>query len=311
MTDRATATSGPRAPSPRWRCCPGRRRTTGSTCRSGRWTPRWTRCGAARSTPRWCRSRTPSRAGCRRRSTRWPRGDPLVVIGEVNVPDHLRARCAGRYAARGRPRGRHPLARLGAGPRLDGRDTCRGATYVPTLSTAAAAAGLARARSSRPTTRRCARRSPRPTTGSRCSPSDIGDRAGAVTRFVLVARPGLAARADRRRQDDGHALPARRPGRRAARAARAVRGARHQHDPARVAPDQGLARLLLLLDRLRGPRPRRARRRGAHGAQAGVRRGALPRVLPARGRRRCTRGRAAHRRRGLQRGARDWLEPAP
>ena len=116
-------------------------------------------------------------------------GDPLVVIGEVNVPITF------VLAARGGM----PLADVHAvGTHSHAWAQVRGwmdrhlpdATYVPTLSTAAAAAGLGSGEG------------PQGYDAAVCAPvaaanhglevlaEDIGDRAGAVTRFVLVARPG-------------------------------------------------------------------------------------------------------------------------
>ena len=136
-------------------------------------------------------------------------GEPLVVIGEVLVPITFVLVRAGRYAARPGPHRRHPLARVGPGARLDGRSTCPTREYVPTLSTAASAAALAAGRGR--STPGCAPPSPRSNEGLEVLAEDIGDNAAAVTRFVLVARPGHAARADRRRQDHRRALPARGP----------------------------------------------------------------------------------------------------
>ena len=64
------------------------------------------------------------------------------------------------------------------------------AAYVPTLSTAAAAAGAEERRRRRHTRRRCAHRSAAANHGLEVLADDIGDNASAVTRFVLVARPG-------------------------------------------------------------------------------------------------------------------------
>ena len=230
-------------------------------------------------------------------------GEPLVVVGEVLVPiTFVLAAPAGIGLAR-RARRRHALARLGPGARLDGRAPA-GRGVRPDAVDRRRRRGPGAGRRSPTTPAVCAPAAAR-LHGLEVLAEDIGDMQAAVTRFVLVARPGRAARAHRRRQDDRRALPARRPRRWAARAARAVRGARRQHDPARVAPDQGVDGVLLLLHRPRGPRARRAGRRGAHGAAAHLRRGALPRVLPA-GRPAAGEHRAAHERRRLRRGP-DWL----
>ena len=165
-------------------------------------------------------------------------GEPLVVVGEVLVPiTFVLAAPAGTPLASIRAVGTHPHAwaqvRGWMGEHLPD------ATYVPALSTAAGAAGLAAGDASYD--------------AAVCAPvaahdhglavlaEGIGDNASAVTRFVLVSRPGRRARADRRRQDDRRALPARRPPGRPARAARAVRRPRGQHDPAGVAADGGVA----------------------------------------------------------------------
>ncbi|EAQ00872.1 prephenate dehydratase [Janibacter sp. HTCC2649] len=115
-------------------------------------------------------------------------GDPLVVIGEVNVPITF------VLAARTRM----PLADITAvGTHSHAWAQVRGymdanlpsATYVPTLSTAAAAAGLAGDVEQGYDAAVCA-----PVAaanhGLEVLAEDIGDRLGAVTRFVLVARPG-------------------------------------------------------------------------------------------------------------------------
>lgn len=120
-------------------------------------------------------------------------GDPLVVTGEVNVPiTFVLAARAGMPLADVRSVGTHSHAWAQVRGWMDAN--LPAATYVPTLSTAAAAAGLGDAGGS---------------DGERaaydaavCAPvaatnhgltmlaTDIGDRVGAVTRFVLVARPG-------------------------------------------------------------------------------------------------------------------------
>ena len=145
------------------------------------------------------------------------------------APAHARATCAPSAPTRTR------------GPRCAAgwASTCRMPCTCPTLSTAAAAAGSRAG----PAGLRRRGRAPRAAArlhGLEVLADGIGDMQAAVTRFVLVARPGALPRADRRRQDDRRAVPARRPRRRPARAARAVRRPRHQHDPARVAPDQGV-----------------------------------------------------------------------
>ena len=114
-------------------------------------------------------------------------GDPLVVVGEQVVPiTFVLAAPAGMALAEIRTVSTHPHAwaqvRTWMATHLPGAD------YLPAASTAAAAAGLAGERSAYQ--------------GAVCAPGaaanhgltvlqeDIGDNRGAVTRFVLVARPG-------------------------------------------------------------------------------------------------------------------------
>ncbi|HEX7537706.1 MAG TPA: prephenate dehydratase [Dermatophilaceae bacterium] len=114
-------------------------------------------------------------------------GDPLVVVAEQVVPiTFVLAAPAGMTLAGIRAVSTHPHAwaqvRAWMGSHLPGVE------YLPGASTAAAAAGLAG-------------ESP-PYQGAVCAPvaaanhgltvleEDIGDNSGAVTRFVLVARPG-------------------------------------------------------------------------------------------------------------------------
>ncbi len=115
-------------------------------------------------------------------------GDPLLVVGEVLVP--VTFVLAARTGM--------PLGRVRAvGTHSHGWAQVRGwmgrhlpdAVYVPTLSTAAAAAGLA---GEEPVTYDAAVCAPVAASmhGLAVLAEDIGDRTGAVTRFVLVARPG-------------------------------------------------------------------------------------------------------------------------
>ena len=184
-------------------------------------------------------------------------GEPLVVVGEVLVPiTFVLAAPAGIGLRDVRAVGTHSHA--WAQVRGWMADTLPDAVYVPTLSTAAAAEGL--------------EHGPQPYDAAVCAPAaarlhglevlaeDIGDLQAAVTRFVLVARPGRLPGPHGRGQDDRRAVPAGGPRRRAPRAARAVRRARYQPDPPGVAADQGLHGVLLLLHRPRGARSRRAHR---------------------------------------------------
>ena len=114
-------------------------------------------------------------------------GEPLVVVGEVLVPiTFVLAAPAGIGLRDVRAVGTHSHA--WAQVRGWMADTLPDAVYVPTLSTAAAAEGL--------------EHGPQPYDAAVCAPAaarlhglevlaeDIGDLQAAVTRFVLVARPG-------------------------------------------------------------------------------------------------------------------------
>ena len=79
---------------------------------------------------------------------------------------------------------------------------------------------------------------------------DIADHVGAVTRFVLLARPLPPPPRDRQRPHDPGRVPARGPLRCAAGDPDRVRHARGQPDPDRVAPDQGGPGPVLLQHRL-------------------------------------------------------------
>ncbi|GAA1975623.1 prephenate dehydratase [Terrabacter lapilli] len=115
-------------------------------------------------------------------------GEPLVVIGEVLVPITF-VLCArpGMPLARVRTVGTHSHAwaqvRGWMGRHLPD------AVYVPTLSTAASAAALGRAAEAMFDAGVCAPVAARDE-GLAILAEDIGDNSSAVTRFVLVARPG-------------------------------------------------------------------------------------------------------------------------
>ena len=132
---------------------------------------------------------------------------------------------------------------------------------------------------------------------------DVHDRSNAMTRFVEVGAARLAARADRGRPDLAGRVPRRRPRGRADGDPHRVRRARDQpvHDP--VPADRRRAWQLLLLHRLRGAHRRRPRRRGDDGRAPGLRRGPVPRQLPAQ-RRGADPGPPRHVRRGVRRGGR-------
>jgi prephenate dehydratase len=116
-------------------------------------------------------------------------GDPLVVIGEVNVPiTFVLAARAGMPLADVRAVGTHSHAWAQVRGWMD--QHLPGATYVPTLSTAAAAAGLAQGEVGQGYDAAVCAPVAAANHGLEVLAKDIGDRAGAVTRFVLVARPG-------------------------------------------------------------------------------------------------------------------------
>jgi prephenate dehydratase len=115
-------------------------------------------------------------------------GDPLVVTGEVLVPiTFVLAARPGTALADVRAIGTHSHAWAQVRGWVHGH--VPDATYVPTLSTAAAAEGLAGAAPAAYQAAVCA-----PVAaanhGLEVLATDIGDNAAAVTRFVMVARPG-------------------------------------------------------------------------------------------------------------------------
>jgi len=116
-------------------------------------------------------------------------GDPLVVIGEVNVPiTFVLAARAGMPLADVRAVGTHSHAWAQVRGWMDRH--LPQATYVPTLSTAAAAAGLGQGEVEQGYDAAVCAPVAAANHGLEVLAQDIGDRAGAVTRFVLVARPG-------------------------------------------------------------------------------------------------------------------------
>jgi prephenate dehydratase len=119
-------------------------------------------------------------------------GDPLVLVGEVLVPiTFVLATRPGMPLGSVRAVGTHSHAWAQVRGWVEAHLT--GAAYVPTLSTASAAAGLAAAQDPHYDAAVCA-----PVAaeihGLEVLASDIGDVASAVTRFVLVARPGALPR---------------------------------------------------------------------------------------------------------------------
>ena len=215
-------------------------------------------------------------------------GDPLVVIGEVLVPITF-VLCArpGVPLAEVRTVGTHSHA--WAQVRGWMAQHLPDAVYVPTLSTAASAAALGAPGAVMFDAGVCAPVAARDE-GLEVLADDIGDNKAAVTRFVLVARPGTLPEptgADKTTvvlfQKEDHA-----GGLLELLEQFAVRGVNMTRLESRA--DRFGDGLLLLLHRLRGPRAGRPRRRDPHGPASGVRRRPLPRLLPAR-RRRPTRAR--------------------
>ncbi|NLX00179.1 MAG: prephenate dehydratase [Actinomycetales bacterium] len=115
-------------------------------------------------------------------------GDPLVVIGEVLVPiTFVLAAREGTSLQDVRRVGTHPHA--WAQVRRFVAEQLPEAAYVPALSTAAAAQALAED-SDAPFDASVSAPVAATTNGLTILADDIGDIKGAVTRFVLVARPG-------------------------------------------------------------------------------------------------------------------------
>ncbi len=117
-------------------------------------------------------------------------GDPLVVVAEVLVPiTFVLAVRPGTARGDVRAVGTHSHAWAQVRRWMDAE--LPDATYVPTLSTAAAAAGLVGAEGEQAAYQAavCAPVAAR-NHGLEVLAEDIGDNASAVTRFVLVARPG-------------------------------------------------------------------------------------------------------------------------
>ncbi|MGO4601899.1 prephenate dehydratase [Terrabacter sp. 2YAF2] len=115
-------------------------------------------------------------------------GEPLVVIGEVLVPITF-VLCArpGTPLDRVRTVGTHSHAWAQVRGWMSGH--LPGAEYVPTLSTAASAAALGQPGEVMFDAGVCAPVAAH-NEGLEVLAEDIGDNASAVTRFVLVARPG-------------------------------------------------------------------------------------------------------------------------
>lgn len=115
-------------------------------------------------------------------------GDPLAVIGEVLVPiTFVLAARPGVTSDDVRAVGTHPHGWAQVRGWMD--TNLPDAIHVPTLSTAASAADLAAGRIDGYQAAVCAPVAAE-ATGLAVLASDIEDRVGAVTRFVLVGRPG-------------------------------------------------------------------------------------------------------------------------
>ena len=185
-----------------------------------------------------CRSRTRSRAGSAPRWTRWPMARRAFT-----------ARCwcpspscwpPGRAPAGGRPPSA-PTRTAGRSAGLGGLAPARG--RLPRRALHRRGGGsldLVRGRSPHTRPRYAPPRRDGP--GSRCSPRTSATTAAAVTRFVLVARPGPRRRRPARTSRRWSSSRRRPPGWPAG-AARAVRRPRGQPVPHRVAADRGGAGL--------------------------------------------------------------------
>ena len=211
-------------------------------------------------------------------------GSDVVITGEVLVPvTFVLAARPGTRLEDIRAVGTHPHG--WAQVRTWMNANLPSAVYLTTLSTAAAAADLDLAAGD-VAAYQAAVCAPGAATihGLEVLAEDIGDNGRAVTRFALVARPGHTpppTGADKTTlvlyQRDDH------PGGLLELLEQfAARG--RQHDPPRVAADRRGDGLVLLLDRHRGSRRGRAGGRDADGAPAGMRAGALPRLVRPRGR---------------------------
>ena len=117
-------------------------------------------------------------------------GEPLVVVAEVLVPiTFVLAARSGMPVGSVRAVGTHSHAWAQVRGWMDAH--LPDAAYVPTLSTAAAAAGLAGQGDSPAYDAAVCAPVAAANHGLETLATDIGDNAAAVTRFVLVARPGV------------------------------------------------------------------------------------------------------------------------
>ena len=204
-------------------------------------------------------------------------GDPLVITRDVVIPvEFVLAARSGHHAGRGavaspRIRRRPPSAGAGCGRT---RRTRRWSTCCPTgPRRPAVAAGEFDAAICAPIAIQ--------RFGLHRLADKIADHPDAVTRFVLLSRPGPPPQPTGDDITSLADLDLPRPGRRAAGGAHRAGRARGEPDPDRVPPHRRAARPLRLLPRLHRPRRRGAGRRGAAGPAPDLRRGALPRLVPA------------------------------
>ena len=130
------------------------------------------------------------------------------------------------------------------------------AEYIPGSSTAAAAMGLLE-EGAHYDAAICAPIVATEQPGLRVLAENIGDNPGAVTRFVLVSRPGALPRADRRGQDHGGGSAAGGPPGRADGDPGPVRHPRREPQPDRITAHRAVPGPLLLQHRRRRPRGRR------------------------------------------------------
>ena len=135
-------------------------------------------------------------------------GEPLMITREMTVPVAF-SLLARPGTPRGHPPGRDPPARRGADPALVRAAPARRRGRAHLLDGVRRPdADPARTRTG---TRRSPRRWPPSTTGWRRWPPAIGDNPDALTRFVLVSRPGPPPPPTGARQDLDRRVHARRP----------------------------------------------------------------------------------------------------
>ena len=228
-------------------------------------------------------------------------GAPLVIVAEMHV--HVVFQLAVLPGTRPediRRIGTHPHAWAQCRGWVE--ETFPGAIHVPATSTAAAAGLLSDGDASFDAAL-CNAVSVN-TYGLEALFTDVADNPGAITRFVLVARPGAVpppTGADKTTIQV--ALPVNESG------ALLTLGARSRPVPHRVAPERGRLRQLHVQHRHRRPHSRGARPGCARRSAPLLAGGPLHGVLPAR-RRRARGGYSGHHGRGLPRGPRVGRGPA-